>query len=117
MDRSPTDRELLERMLHLLQQNYVHVHQRLLQLEQAMLPKPGDPGSATPPRPSFTAQQLTYIRLACDRRELTVEQIADEMGIRPCSVQDIARAVYKKLNAHSRHGMVRAAMELGLLDL
>lgn len=65
----------------------------------------------------LTDQQRTFVRLACRDEEYTVHQIAAEMGIRPSTVRQHAKAVYRKLQVRTRQGLVVAAVRQGLIAL
>lgn len=64
---------------------------------------------------TITERERLFIKLACDKRELTYDQIGEEMEVHRRTVDGFRDAVFAKLNVKTRAGMVFAAVQWGLV--
>lgn len=63
---------------------------------------------------SFTERERAFVQLACDLRELTYDQIAEEMEVHRRTVDGYRDAVFAvEREDPCRYGVVRAAMGHG----
>jgi two-component system invasion response regulator UvrY len=62
---------------------------------------------------SLTDRELAFLQLACT--ELTYQEIADKMFLSPKTIDGYRGALFEKLNAKSRVGLVLFAVKQGLI--
>ncbi len=76
----------------------------------------GDERPRSPSSVSFTERERAFVQLACDLRELTYDQIAEEMEVHRRTVDGYRDAVFTKLNVKTRAGMVLCVLQWGLVE-
>jgi DNA-binding NarL/FixJ family response regulator len=64
----------------------------------------------------LTQREMTLLRLVCDEREFTYEQMADTMGIHRRSIDNLRSQLFEKLGVKSKTGLVLFAMRWDLLE-
>ncbi|MEZ4739093.1 MAG: response regulator transcription factor [Flavobacteriales bacterium] len=64
---------------------------------------------------TLTERELEFIHLACDPRELTMEQISELMDVHRRTVDGYRNAAFAKLEVKTRAGLMRAAIQCGLV--
>ncbi|MBK9146686.1 MAG: response regulator transcription factor [Flavobacteriales bacterium] len=64
----------------------------------------------------LTQREMTLLRLVCDEREFTYEQMADTMGIHRRSIDYLRSQLFEKLGVKSKTGLVLFAMRWDLLE-
>lgn len=65
--------------------------------------------------PDLTERERDFIKLACS--DLTYVDIADKMCVSPRTVDGYREAVFQKVNAKSRVGMVLRAIKMGIVSI
>ena len=64
---------------------------------------------------NLNEREYDFLKLACSDLELTYNQIADRMCVSPRTVDGYRESVFQKMGIKTRHGLVRKAMEHGLV--
>ena len=64
----------------------------------------------------ITARERDMLRLVCDEREFTYDQIAQQLGISRNTLENYRVALFEKFGIKSKTGLVLFAMRWGLVD-
>lgn len=65
----------------------------------------------------LTENEVRFLELICDDRELTYEQVAEEMGVHRRTVDGYREHICNKLKVRSKVGLVITAVRYGLVEL
>ena len=65
----------------------------------------------------LTENEVRFLKLICDDRELTYEQVAEEMGVHRRTVDGYREHICNKLKVRSKVGLVITAVRYGLVEL
>lgn len=63
----------------------------------------------------ITERELEFLRLVCDEREFTYDQIAERMGVHRRTVDNFRSQLFEKFGLKSKTGLVLFALRWGLL--
>jgi len=64
----------------------------------------------------LSEREIEFIRLSCDTRELTYENIGEVMDVHRRTLDGYRNSVFAKLNVKTRAGLVFAAMKYGIVE-
>lgn len=65
---------------------------------------------------TLTARELEFLKLVCDERELTYEQMADSMNLSVKSIESYRAALFDKYNIKSKVGLVLFSFKYRLTE-
>ena len=66
--------------------------------------------------PKISGRELEFLKLICDEREYTYEQISEIMGVHIRTVDSFRKSLFQKLEKKSKSGLVLYAIKNGLLN-
>lgn len=64
----------------------------------------------------LTTREKEFLKLVCDEKEYTYEQIADKMGVQPRTVDGYREAIFSKFGIKSKTGLVLFILKHKLAD-
>lgn len=65
-------------------------------------------------KPNITNRELEFLKLICDEREFTYDQIAELMGVHNRTIDSFRKSLFQKLQIKSKSGLVLYAIKNGL---